>query len=61
MKVTTENIGCYLVTVSESEQMIITELSGIYDMLCNDIVKMMFSFSSHMAVSRIINEINKSS
>lgn len=59
MEVTTTDTNSYKITVSETEQLIITELAMIYDMTASEIVKMMFSFSSHMAVSRIINEINK--
>lgn len=50
--------GYYTVKVSDTEQLIIDELAAIYDMPCDDIVKMMFSFSSSMAVSRILNQIN---
>lgn len=59
MEVRSTGEKSYAVTVCDSEQLIICELAKIYGMSCDEIVKMMFSFSSHMAVSRIINEINK--
>lgn len=60
MRVTTIIKGCYTVKVSNPDQIIIDDLAAVYDMTCCDIVKMMFSFASAMAVSRILNKINES-
>lgn len=60
MRVTTTRKGCYEVMVTDGELQIINTLAEIYDMKCSDIVKYMFSFSSYMAVTRIINKVNES-